>query len=236
MRVPLMFHDTLPSTMDAAHTLAAEGAPHGSTVVAVRQTAARGTRGRAWSAESGGLWLSLVARPGRTDALEALSLRVGLALADALERELSTLPPLGLKWPNDLLLDGRKVAGVLAEARWAGSRCQWVVIGVGVNVSNDTNAALGAGATSLAAVTAVPDATALAEPVAAAIAEIARDAGELTPRELESFVRRDVLRGRRATEPVEGVVEGITPAGALRIRVADGAVRSVTGGLVLAAT
>lgn len=236
MHPPLMFHDTLPSTMDAAHALAADGAPHGSTVVAARQTAARGTRGRAWSASQGGLWLSLVARPRRTDALEALSLRVGLALADTLEREVPTLPTLAVKWPNDLLLGGRKVAGVLAEARWAGSRCQWIVIGVGVNVSNDVGAELGDGATSLAAITAVPDAVALAEPIAAAIAEVARDAGELTVRELESFDRRDMLRGWRATDPVAGTVEGVTPAGALRIRAADGAVRSVTGGLVLVAS
>lgn len=236
MRSLIVFHDSLPSTMDAAHSLAADGAPHGSAVVAARQTAARGTRGRAWSASLGGLWLSLVARPRCSDALEALSLRVGLALADTLERELPTLPALAVKWPNDLLLGGRKVAGVLAEARWAGSRCQWIVIGVGVNVSNDVSAELGDSATSLAAVTAVPDAAALAAPIAEAIADVARDAGALTIRELASFDRRDVLRGWRATEPVDGIVDGITPAGALRIRAPDGAVRAVTGGLVLVAT
>src|ERR1019366_7365670 len=67
----------LPSTMEAAHALAQDGAAHGTAVVAARQTLGRGTRGRTWSSELGGLWLSVIARPSRTDALEALSLRVG---------------------------------------------------------------------------------------------------------------------------------------------------------------
>ena len=67
----------LPSTMEAAHARAQDGAAHGTAVVAERQTLGRGTRGRAWSSEPGGLWLSVITRPSRTDAIEALSLRVG---------------------------------------------------------------------------------------------------------------------------------------------------------------
>ena len=132
----------LPSTMEAAHARAQAGAPHGTAIAAGRQTGGRGTRGRPWSSEVGGLWMSLIARPSRTDALEALSLRVGLAAAAALELACPALPRLGLKWPNDLVVDGRKLAGILCEARWGGGRCQWVVIGLGVNVRNTVPAEL----------------------------------------------------------------------------------------------
>src|SRR4051812_15930891 len=90
------------STMELAHARAQEGAEHGTAIVAARQTGGRGTRGRIWSSEPGGLWLSVVARPTRSDALEALSLRVGLATAAVLELTCPTLPRLGIKWPNDI--------------------------------------------------------------------------------------------------------------------------------------
>ena len=102
------------STMDALHELAQAGAPAGTAVVAEAQVAGRGSRGRGWSSPPGGLWLSVLARP-RTAGLELLSLRAGLAVAELLDR-LGVGARARLKWPNDLMLDGRKAGGILCDA------------------------------------------------------------------------------------------------------------------------
>jgi len=220
--------------MEVAHARAQLGAPHGTAIVAERQLAGRGTRGRLWSAQAGGLWLSVVARPQRTDALEALSLRIGLALAALLGRQFPQLPQIALKWPNDLMLGERKLAGILCEARWSGGVCQWVVIGVGLNVCNPLPIAMSSGATRL--VDWVPNAEPgdLIAPCIATIAAAARAGGPLTTPELNAFASRDFLAGRRIADPLVGTAEGITAAGALRVRLEAGPIQEVLGGVVTA--
>lgn len=219
------------STMEAAHEAAAGGAEHGTTILAEQQTAGRGTRGRVWASNLGGLWLSVVGRPTRTDALEALSLRVGLALAAAIELACPALPPIEIKWPNDLLVDGRKLAGILCEARWAGDRCQWVVIGVGVNVHNPLPESLQLVASRLGEWAPKMTVAELAPTIATTIARAARSAGSLTPAELAAFAQRDALAGKRLITPLPGTAEGITAEGALRIRLDSGPIRAVLGGV-----
>jgi BirA family biotin operon repressor/biotin-[acetyl-CoA-carboxylase] ligase len=226
------WHDALPSTMDAAHDLAAQGASHGTAVAAGRQTAGRGSRGRRWDSGTGGLWVSVVAHPRPSDALDTLSIRVGLALATLLEGLMPGLGVIGVKWPNDLHLRGRKLGGILCEARWTGGQCQWVVVGVGVNVRNELDP--GHHAIALSEAVAPPPLADLVEPVATAVALASRDGGPLGAADLAAFARRDVLRGRLAREPVPGVVDGITPRGALRVVSTDAAVTEVLGGLVVA--
>jgi BirA family biotin operon repressor/biotin-[acetyl-CoA-carboxylase] ligase len=121
------------STQDVAHALAGEGAADGTVVLADAQSGGRGRAGRAWQSPPGsGVWLTVVTRPHDLDALEVLALRVGLALAEALSPLAAA--PVGVKWPNDLLVGGRKLAGVLVEARWRDGRPEWAAVGVGVNV------------------------------------------------------------------------------------------------------
>lgn len=224
--------DAVPSTMEMAHARAQRGAPHGTAIVAACQTAGRGTHGRSWSAERGGLWLSVIARPRTTDALEALSLRIGLAVAEALEAAVAHLPRLTLKWPNDILVGRRKLAGILCEARWSGNECQWVVVGVGANVSNPLPDDLAATSARVAEWDSAATAGALAIPVAAAVALAAREAGPLSHPELEAYAWRDALSGRRIVEPVVGTAEGITARGALRIRTDFGAIQECLAGVV----
>ena len=231
MRPALELHETLPSTMDAAHARAAAGAGHGTTIWAREQSAGRGTRGREWTSARGGLWLSVVTRPEQV-ALDTLSLRVGLALADTIERIFPSVPTLQLKWPNDLLIGRRKLAGVLCEARWIGDRCQWVVIGVGVNVANEVPSGLDA--IALAEVVEGPAVDLLVGPVVDAIMDAVRNEGALDAAELAACARRNVLVGRRVREPVSGRVEAIAANGALRIRADDGSCTEVIAGLVLA--
>jgi BirA family biotin operon repressor/biotin-[acetyl-CoA-carboxylase] ligase len=137
---PLEVVERVPTTMARAAELGEAGAPEGATVVAEEQTAGRGRLGRSWVAPPGtGLLVSVLMRPALAPAdLWLLASLAGVALVDAVD-ELASKAPLhpraGLKWPNDLLLDGKKAAGLLAEAGLHGGRLDWVALGMGANVS-----------------------------------------------------------------------------------------------------
>jgi BirA family biotin operon repressor/biotin-[acetyl-CoA-carboxylase] ligase len=121
------------STQAVAFALAADGAADRTVVVAQAQTAGRGRRGRLWIDEPGAsLLTSIILRPRLTPArLPTLSLAAGVAVAEALERVTGRMPRL--KWPNDVLVDGRKLAGILLESRIGPSPL--VVLGIGVNLA-----------------------------------------------------------------------------------------------------
>ena len=213
------------STLDAAHALAAEGAPAGTLVLAERQTAGRGRSGRRWSSPAGsGLWLTTIERPDDREALEVLSLRVGLEAATALD----ALAParVTLKWPNDLYVRAGKLAGILVEARWREQRADWVAIGFGLNVVAPPDqpgaAGLRAGVTRLAALAAVVP----------ALRRAAAARGSLTDAERRAFADRDLAAGRRCTSPLVGVVQGITLDGALLVETAEGP-RAARGGSLI---
>jgi BirA family biotin operon repressor/biotin-[acetyl-CoA-carboxylase] ligase len=155
-------------------------------------------------------------------------------VAAALELAAPGLPRLELKWPNDVVIDGRKLAGILCEARWGGGRCQWVVIGLGVNVRNVIPPELAATAVALRAWDPSSEPDRLAAPVAAAVALASREAGPLSDAELRAFTLRDALSGAQVVEPFAGTADGITPGGALRIRTESGVVRDVLAGVVVA--
>ncbi|MCA9691618.1 MAG: biotin--[acetyl-CoA-carboxylase] ligase [Nannocystaceae bacterium] len=144
-------HAILDSTNERALSWALTGAVHGAMVTADAQSAGRGRLGREWSSPaSDDLYVSLVVRPPwprpPADVLAALGLAVAVGLREGLA---CWLPDLALKWPNDLLHQGRKLAGILCEARWQGEALS-LVIGFGVNVSRRAFDPALAQATSLA--------------------------------------------------------------------------------------
>ena len=199
------------STNDVAHALAGEGCPSGTLVLADEQTAGRGRAGRRWvSAPGVGLWMTLVERPSDPAAIAVLSLRIGLRAAAVLDRWASG--PVRLKWPNDIFLGARKLAGILVEARWRDTRLDWVAIGVGINVVAPAEVAT---ATGLAPGTSRVELLAELIP---ALRAAAAARGQLTERELAAFAARDLARGRRCIAPGKGVVEGIGADGALVVR------------------
>lgn len=211
----LHLYATVGSTMDVAHTFAEHGAADGTVVLADRQTDGRGRAGRTWASSSGtGVWLTVVARPKDLRALEVLSLRVGLALAVALEP--LAAGPVAVKWPNDLLVAGRKLAGILVEARWQANKPEWATVGVGVNVRPphgfDGAAALRDDVTRVDALAAVIGA------VRAAFAAT----GHLTTVEWEALGARDAVRGRTVLKPVHGRAAGIGVDGALVVDIGGG--------------
>ena len=223
-RVELM--ESTASTMDIAHRLAAEGCRSGTLVIANHQSAGRGRGGARWTSESArGLWLTIIERPVDVSGLEVLALRVGLRLARALDR--FAPEPLRLKWPNDLYVDDKKLAGILIEARWRESRLEWVAIGVGINVMAPDD---------------LPDAAELdpgtrrievLEDVIPAIRSSAICSGHLKPIELIEWNARDLARGRECSEPARGVVEGISEDGELLVALADSVARFRSGSLIL---
>ena len=219
--------------MDAAAALAADGAAHGVVVAAEEQTAGRGRRGSTWSSPPGaGLYFSFIARP-HTPTLSLLTLAAGVAVRDGITT-VSGLAP-DLKWPNDLLVGRRKLAGILAEGHAIGSRDQAVVIGVGVNLHP----------------AAYPPA------VAARATSIEDEVGRTVDRDtllsaiLESLCHRldaleerpgDILQAWRAASPSamgtrvdweghSGLTSGIDDAGALLVKTAAGIERIIAGEL-----
>jgi BirA family biotin operon repressor/biotin-[acetyl-CoA-carboxylase] ligase len=135
---PLVVLSTTGSTNDDAKRGAKAGAPHGATWVADTQSAGRGRQGRHWLADPGdALLVSVVLRiPCPVARLPQLSLAAGLAARDAAAAALPEVRSgaVRLKWPNDVEIDGRKVAGVLVESVLSGDRVDAVVVGVGMNV------------------------------------------------------------------------------------------------------
>lgn len=219
--------DDVSSTLDVAHELAAGGAPAGTIIVADAQSAGRGRLGRSWRSERGaGIWLTVIERPSDAQDLDVLPLRIGIALAPALDAFANG--PVSIKWPNDLYVGGGKLAGVLTEARWRGEGLEWVAIGVGINVRapvGEAAAGLAHGARRLDVLSAVVP----------AIREAARRRGPLTEGELEVYAARDQAVGRECVEPVAGRVCGIDASGALLVGLASGIVAVRSGSLVLKA-
>jgi len=137
----IFFSRVVDSTSDWAKELATLGAPDGTVVIAETQKVGRGRLGREWVSPKGGLWFSLILRP-KLKPIEAVKLVfvAGLAVAEVL-RELYGLR-VETKWPNDVLVNGRKVCGILAEMNSTGENVNYVVVGVGVNANFDLEKAL----------------------------------------------------------------------------------------------
>jgi BirA family biotin operon repressor/biotin-[acetyl-CoA-carboxylase] ligase len=223
--------EAIPSTQDVLHELAAAGAPGGTAVVAREQTLGRGSRGRGWASPPGGLWLSVLLRPGAEPGLEVLSLRAALAAALVIEHGTPGVV-LGLKWPNDLMLAGKKLGGILCEARWQGNRLGWIAVGVGVNVVNPIAPALASHAVALASVAPAATVEALVVPMVQGLCGVEGRTGQLTPDEIARFAARDWLRGRRLREPMPGTADGVGADGALRLRKDDGDMAEIRAGTV----
>lgn len=236
------------STNDVARAMAEQGAPAGLLVMAEHQTAGRGRMQRPWSDAPGrSLLLSFVLRPlapcGSTGTTTpgTAPLRVGLAVAAALH-DAAGLGAL-LKWPNDVMVNSSKIAGILCEAASRGND-SLVIAGIGMNVlqrDEDWPAELKGEAISVAQAAPVtaPARSAIMDALAAAMRPLFTRALEpLSEDELRAFARIDALRGRQVTVsgPVElqGTAAGIAADGALLIESADG-FRRVTSGTVRAA-
>jgi len=230
--------DSVGSTNEHAKGLAHAGAPAGTAVWAREQTAGRGRHGRTWHSPPGNSYLSLLLRPACTPSeASQLGFVAGVALADTVSQFGATTATL--KWPNDLMLAGKKASGILLESAAApDGRLDWVVVGIGVNVASSPSD--------------IPDVTSLqAEGVAVSVeafveALLARFFAGLALWQAEGFapVRQrwldfaapsgSPLRVRLPTGDVSGKFSGIDARGSLLLET-DGGVRRVDVGDVFPA-
>jgi BirA family transcriptional regulator, biotin operon repressor / biotin---[acetyl-CoA-carboxylase] ligase len=234
----LLSYDRLASTNDEAKRLARDGAAEGTIVWAREQSAGRGRRGRQWIGIPGNLFVSFILRPACPPAAASqLGFVAALGLGDAVGANTPPAVELRCKWPNDVLLDGRKFAGILleSEARASGM-LDWVVLGIGVNVvahpdggEYPTTSLREAGCTGLDAATLL---SALA-PALLAWYETWRDAGfapiraAWLPRaaglgtEITVRLDRESIAGRFLGIEADGALALDTGAGARRIAAGD---------------
>lgn len=216
------YREEVDSTNAVAQEAAREGAREGTVVLADRQTAGSGRRGRVWDSPSGGLWMSLVLRPELSPRrASVITLAASVAVARALE-DLGLDP--SIKWPNDVLLGDAKVCGILVELQADAEAIDHAVVGIGLNANAAPD---------------VPDADvtsvreALGEPVnrAALAARILEHFEALYTdsatavldqwRKRSSTIGRDV-RVTLPDETIEGEAVGVDDTGALRVATADG--------------
>ncbi|HWP39056.1 MAG TPA: biotin--[acetyl-CoA-carboxylase] ligase [Gemmatimonadales bacterium] len=230
------------STLDVVHQLAADGAPAGTVVLADEQLAGRGQRGRKWLSPPGsGIWLGyLVRSDGPVGGV--MSLRVSLAAVAALG-ELDV--PAAVKWPNDVMLGSKKLAGILCEARSGGSSGAagadeasgggrgngWVAVGIGINVRGPVPAEV---ADTAAAISEVQPHVTRVDVLQRLIPKLnaLAPAEVLTAVERAAYERCDWLAGRRIVEPLKGRVEGVDADGALLVATARGRRRVLAGSVV----
>ena len=210
---PRIHYRLTDSTNERARELAAAGAPHGTVVTADEQQAGRGRQGRAWTAPArSAVLMSVVLR----EVSETLPLVAAVAVCEALPVEAQ------IKWPNDVWIEGRKVAGILVEAR---PQEGWAVLGIGLNVATaEFPAELASTATSLA-LAGTP--ASLEETLAALIASLNAWLPQRASDVLAAWRSRDALLGRTIrweNGSKEGVAAGIDPSGALIVETASGQV------------
>lgn len=231
----LRHFDDIDSTNEEARRLAASGVEGPLWIIADRQTKGRGRRGREWRSLAGNLYATLLLNPAsRTAQCMQLSFVAALAAGDFVAH-CAPQVEVRLKWPNDVLTGGRKIAGILLEASGTGSP-DWLVVGFGINLvwyPNDAEFP----ATSLVAIGVRPpsprDALTL---LAAAWTQWYRlwETGGFAPIR-EAWLSRaaglgELIRARLAEEEAGGVFEGIDETGALLLRESTGNLRTIAAG------
>ncbi len=234
------YHDAIDSTNRAAGDLARQGAVEGAVVVADAQTAGRGRMGRRWESPAGGnLYFSVLLTPSVEPArVPQLALVAAAAVHEGLAEICPGLDPR-IKWPNDILIGGRKVAGILCEASLEADRVHRVILGVGINVNGTSlSRALRPTATTLR----IEGGREVSRPalLGAVLNHLeARYEGWLRDGSLRgllaSFERYSALNGRPVTAEsysgaVRGTARGITPTGELVIETAGGALVHLLAG------
>lgn len=233
-------HASLTSTSDRAIALAEAGSTPWIAVLADEQTAGRGRHGRSWASPPGNLHLSVVLDAAAAAVPGGLGLLAGLAAAEAIAPLLPEAMTLALKWPNDLVVDQRKLGGVLVEAGMRADRSAWAVAGIGVNLLAYPDD-IGRPVTSLAALGMVPPAP---ETLARAIiARLMYWSGRaradgftvvLAAWQCHAGPAGTPITVRLPSGPVSGRYAGLDTDGALLMALDGGTVRRIVTGEVLA--
>lgn len=238
-RFRLDCHETLPSTSDLVAQRAAAGEPEGLAILARRQTAGRGTQGRRWEGPVGNLHLSVLLRPAEPIRLAPQwGLLAAVALADAIAEAIPDPAAIALKWPNDLLLNGAKAAGILTEASATPEgTVAWINLGIGVNLAHAPEVTGRATACLADTGIAPPDPEAFAHRLLAALdGRRAERAAQGFAATRAAWLARGPAPGthlaiRREGRDIAGAFAGLAEDGSLLVD-AGGAIRAVASGEV----
>jgi BirA family biotin operon repressor/biotin-[acetyl-CoA-carboxylase] ligase len=229
----------LPSTSDFCIARAKEGEAAGLAVLAARQSAGRGSRGREWLSPPGNVALSVLLRPDITPAESGMfPLLAGIAVVKAIERVLPGGAAPLLKWPNDVMIEGAKCAGLLIDAAPLKDRVEWLVIGIGINVAYAPDVP-GRQTTCLtrhgAPCTAADLAVSVLQTLAAQLEIFERSGPPAIVQAWQSHAHPvgTALTVKTAGTAVIGRFEGLTAAGELRLRVQDRIEKFSTGEIFL---
>jgi len=229
--------DEVDSTQNVARRLAEEGAPQGTLVIAERQTQGRGRLGRNWLSPAGkGIWMSLLLRPQVPLPLTPqLTLLAAVALSRAIAQAVPL--PIGIKWPNDLLVNGKKISGILLESAAEDERLKFVVVGLGISANLDAEDYPEELRDKAASLKMLSGQAVDRAPLIASIMmeferlfELYRTEGFAPIRTLWEAHSVTLHRSAVMTTPegkLEGVPESLDEMGGLRVRLADGSVRTV---------
>jgi BirA family biotin operon repressor/biotin-[acetyl-CoA-carboxylase] ligase len=236
---PVHYSETLDSTNDLAKALAAQGAPEGTVVVTETQTSGRGRLGREWdSPPAVGLYVSLVLRPMLPPMeLPQITLTTAVAVVRAVRRVAGLAP--GIKWPNDLLINGKKLGGILTEMETESDRIRHVVVGLGLNVNNPafppelastaTSLALAAGGRRFSRVNLLQ---AWLEEFEALYERFLNQGFAEILEEWKGFTETlgKMVTVRQGPREISGQALDVAPDGALLLRIANGEIVRVTSG------
>ena len=227
----IVYFEETDSTNKQARMLAREGAKHGTLVIADTQSAGRGRRGRGWISPAGeGVFMSLIVRPEMPPSEVAkMSLTLALAVARAIERE--TGLDARIKWPNDIVIGGRKVCGLLLEMDATAEKVNSIVAGVGINVHQsvfDEEIAHTASSLDLLCGRRVSRSAI----VRAFLEEFERAAALADEEMMQAYRGRSATIGQRVqviglSGTYTGTAQGITESGTLLVEADDGEVREV---------
>jgi BirA family biotin operon repressor/biotin-[acetyl-CoA-carboxylase] ligase len=237
---PLLQYQSISSTNDLAREMAINGAEEGTTITAQSQTAGRGRQGRVWASPVGeGLYLSIILRPRIEPAQSAsITLASAVAVAETLISDFHI--HADIKWPNDILVGGRKICGILVESAIEGNQLQFLILGIGVNLAQtDFPEEISATATSIlreSGLKVTPDE--FLAPLLLRLDYWYRKA-IVAPRdvlqrweEMSSFARNLIVRIISSDREIEGRTCGLTETGALVIELYNGERREIVSGEV----
>jgi BirA family biotin operon repressor/biotin-[acetyl-CoA-carboxylase] ligase len=229
----IVYRESLGSTQDLARDEAEAGVSEGTVVVADEQTAGRGRQGRSWvSPPATNLYFTVVLRP-TVAHLTPLGMIVPVAVAEGIEEAVSLA--CGIKWPNDIVVGGRKISGVLIDSELDGNEVRYALVGIGINVNFDPRPfpEIAEIATSVLAQTGAPAAR---ETIFAAVLNNL-EARYRGPAEVFGVWKQRLTNlGQPVTVhdsegvPIDGFAESVTEDGSLVLRLADGTLREFPSG------
>jgi biotin-[acetyl-CoA-carboxylase] ligase BirA-like protein len=222
--------------MNPARRLSMEGAADGTIVLAGRQEKGRGRKKRGWSSQEGGLYCSIILKPAELPLSYAylVNFAAAAALADTVETALSL--PARVKWPNDVLVNGKKIGGILLEVTGTASKTESITLGIGINLNNTLDKNL-SGAETLAGLTG--KSISRKQFLSRFYTLFLSYYGKLGDETVAAWKARSVTLGRSVTvrdaasKPVSGIAEGVQRDGALLIKTEKGIVVPVYTGDII---